>query len=65
NDSWGGITYSSNKSDSGINSSLNVEDDGYSLFLVPMLNMTGSNDNLSKKGAAEFYWSMLIEQLQR
>jgi len=65
NDSWGGITYSSNKSESGINSSLNVEDDGYSLFLVPMLNMTGSNDNLSKKGAAEFYWSMLIEQLQR
>jgi len=63
-DSWGGITFSYNKDDSGINSSLNVEDDGYSLFLIPMLGMTGNEGKLSEKGAAEFYWSMLMERLQ-
>ena len=63
--SWGGITYSHNKNDSGINSSLNVEDDGYSLFLVPMLGMTGNEEKLSEKGAADYYWSMLIERLQQ
>jgi len=63
-DSWGGITYSYEKSEHAINSSLNVEDDGYSLFLIPMLSMAGDKKKLSKKGAAEFYWSMLIERLQ-
>ncbi len=63
-DYFGGITYSHDKNDSGINSSLNVEDDGFSLFLVPMLNMTGNEEKLSEKGAAELYWSMLIERLQ-
>jgi len=63
-DSWGGITYSYEKSEHSINSSLSVEDDGYSLFLIPMLTMAGDKKKLSKKGAAEFYWSMLIERLQ-
>lgn len=63
-DSWGGITYSYEKSENSINSSLNVEDDGYSLFLIPMLSMAGDKKKLSKKGSAEFYWSMLIERLQ-
>lgn len=64
-DSWGGITYSPDKNDNSITSSLNVEDDGYSLFLIPMYNITGNRDKLSKKGAAESYWSMFIEILQR
>ena len=64
-DSWGGITYSDNKNNSGINSSLTVDNDGFSLFLTPMFNMGGGEKQLSKKGAAEFYWSMLIESLQR
>jgi hypothetical protein len=63
-DSWEGITYSYGKNGSGINSSLNVEDDGYSLFLIPRLSMAADKTKLSKKGAAEFYWSMLIERLQ-
>ena len=63
-DSWGGITYSHDKSEKSISSSLNVKDDGYSLFLIPMLNMTGEKEELSEKGAAEFYWSMLVERLQ-
>jgi hypothetical protein len=64
NDSWGGITYSHNKNDNSINFSLNVEDDGYSLFLIPMYSMTGNREKLSKEGAAEFYWGILIERLQ-
>jgi hypothetical protein len=64
NNSWGGITYSYDKNENSINSSLNVEDDGYSLFLIPMMSMTGNKDKLSQKGAAEFYWSMLIDRLQ-
>jgi len=63
-DSWGGITYSNDRNDNSINSSLNVEDDGYRLFLIPMLGMTGNKEKLSEKGAAEFYWGMLIERLQ-
>ena len=63
-DSWGGITYSYEKSEHAINSSLNVEDDGYSLFLIPMLSMAADKEKLSKRGAAEFYWSMLIQRLQ-
>jgi hypothetical protein len=61
----GGITYSHDKNANSINSSLNVEDDGYSLFLIPVLSMTGNKEKLSKKGASEYYWSMLIERLQR
>jgi hypothetical protein len=62
--SWGGITYSHDKNDNSVSSSLNVEDDGYSLFLIPMYSMTGNREKLSKKGAAEFYWNILIERLQ-
>jgi hypothetical protein len=43
---------------------LNIENDGYTLFLKPMWDMLGKNDPLSMKGAAEFYWNMLIERLQ-
>ncbi len=61
-DSWGGITYSYDKSEHSINSSLNIEDDGYSLFFISMLS--GDEKKLSKKGAAEYYWGLLIERLQ-
>jgi hypothetical protein len=64
NNYWGGITYSYNKDEHSMNSSLDVEDNGCSLFLIPQLSMTGKNEPLSKKGAAEFYWSMFIERLQ-
>ncbi len=62
--SWQGITYSCARDGDGINESLNVEDDGYSLFLIPILHMSGEKEKLSEKGAAEYYWSMLIEQMR-
>jgi hypothetical protein len=66
----GGIAYSAGGSFGGnsFNESLSVEDDGYSMFLKPlgMFSYGRSEDkNLSFEGAAEFYWSMLIERLQR
>jgi len=62
--SWGGITYSHATDESSVSASLNVEDDGYSLFLIPTFSMSGEKERLSEKGAADCYWSMLIEQLQ-
>ena len=63
-DFFGGITYSYNKNSGSINSSLSIEEDGYSMFLTPTLGMSGGNNQLSKKGAADFFWEMLIQSLQ-
>jgi hypothetical protein len=60
---YGGITNSRNQ----FNESLSVENDGYSLNLRPMgMSRFGMGDkkDLSQEGAAEFYWSLLIERLQ-
>lgn len=60
---YGGITNSRNQ----YNESLSVENDGYSLCLRPfgMSNFgMGDKKELSQEGAAEFYWSLLIERLQ-
>ncbi len=62
--SWQGVTYSHGRDENSINSSLNVENDGYSLFLIPRFDMSGEKERLSEKGAAEFYWSMFIEQMR-
>lgn len=61
-----GIAYSSVDSGSGFNELLNVEDDGHSLLLRPMMGLRGSNSNnqLTQEGAAEHLWSMFIEPLQ-
>lgn len=60
---YGGITTTRNQ----FNESLSVETDGYSLHLRPM-GMSqygmGEHKELSQEGAAEFYWSLLIERLQ-
>jgi hypothetical protein len=67
----GGIAYTSKitNSRSGFNESMSVEDDEQALFLKPLgMNMGGSraeNNKLSMQGAAEYYWSMFIEALQR
>jgi len=65
-----GIAYSygDDAPTNSMNESLSVEFDDQKLFLKPM-NMThfGGGDNngtLSKEGAAEYYWSMLIDPLQ-
>jgi len=62
----GGITYSREESGTGFSESLNVEDNGYSLYLKPLLNWRGSDttNELSQEGAAEHFWSMFIERLQ-
>lgn len=51
------------------NESLSIEDDGHSMFLRPrgfsrVANGRGK-DQLSQQGAAELYWAMLIDPLQR
>lgn len=66
-----GIAYSSSIStnDSSFNESMSVEEDGYMLFLKPMGmaffgQRKGENELLSKQGAAEYFWEILIEPLQ-
>lgn len=64
-----GIAYSNSESISGgnYNELLNINDDGYSLFLKPLgmrILKTKSTDRLSKKEAAEYYWNIFLEPLQ-
>ena len=63
-----GILYSTNDlgSDTSFNESLRVEDDGYSLFLKPLMAFQHrpETDQLTMQGAAEYYWSKFIERLQ-
>lgn len=65
-----GITYSSNarRQGNGINESLSVEADGQGMHLKAMMNMhrmsSSEEPKLSFEGAAEYYWSMLVERLQ-
>jgi hypothetical protein len=65
----GNINYSSDLStrDNSYNESLTIEDDGYSLFLKPMMGGAFGGDRnmlLSQEGAAEHLWEMLIRLLQ-
>lgn len=65
-----GITYSGNarRQGNGINESLSVETDGQGMHLKAMMSMhrMASNEEpkLAFEGAAEYYWSMLVERLQ-
>lgn len=64
-----GISYSGDiSSHGGFNESLSIENDGYMLYLKPLMNMGFNNrqsqNNLSQQGAAEYYWSTLIDRLQ-
>lgn len=66
----GGIAYSfaADVDRNSYNESLSVGDDGYTLQLKPlgMQLHTGRGDEaLSQQGAAEYYWSLFIEPLQR
>lgn len=62
----GGITYSRDEAGTGFNESLSVEDNGYSLYLQPLMSWRSSDatKELSQEGAAEHLWSMFIERLQ-
>jgi hypothetical protein len=62
----GGIAYSADEAGSWFKESLNVEGNGYSLFLRPMMTWRSSDSDkdLTQEGAAEHLWSLFIEQLQ-
>ena len=63
-----GIFYSSSEtsSENSYNESINVDDDGYTLYLkaLGMSFVNRQKDELSQEGAAEYFWSMLIHSLQ-
>lgn len=66
----GGISYLTGHSTSSnsLNESLSVEADDETLFIKPFgMSMMGSNEEqkLSQEGAAEYFWSLLIEPLRR
>lgn len=64
-----GIAYSANEtSDSNsFNEHLSVEADDQMLYMKPvgMALQSNANEQLSQEGAAELFWSILIEPLQR
>lgn len=68
-----GITYRENNGfyeyldDNSFNEAMNVENDGYTLFLKPlgMQRMGQENEELTQEGAAEYFWGMFISSLQR
>ncbi|ALK34360.1 toll/interleukin-1 receptor domain-containing protein [Burkholderia plantarii] len=62
------ITYSNQVSShsNGFNEALTVAEDSQTLYFKPLMNASrGASDKLSDTGAAEYFWSMLIEPLQR
>ncbi|MEZ4601355.1 MAG: toll/interleukin-1 receptor domain-containing protein [Syntrophotaleaceae bacterium] len=70
----GGIAYRGNgglhdyMDDSSFNEAMNVENDGYALFLKP-LGMAhlgwGRDQMLTQEGAAEYFWGLFVAPLQR
>ena len=66
----GGIAYSANDHGNGnsFNENLTVEADDQSLFLRSMgmsFRQRSTAEKLTQEGAAELYWTMFIEPLQR
>jgi len=54
--------------DNSFNESMNVESDGYAMFLKPlgMAHMgRGGEQMLTQEGAAEYFWGLFIASLQR
>jgi len=53
------------------NENLHLQDDGYNLYLVPSVmsifsrGRSKENEQLTNEGAAEYFWEMFIEPLQR
>jgi hypothetical protein len=66
----GGICYSSNitSNDSSMNDSISVETDGNILYLKPLgysfMGTHKENSNLTQAGASEYFWELLIRNLQ-
>ena len=62
-----GYSASANAPGNSCNAMLSLEHDDQRLFLRANMSMMGDNrdQQLSFEGAAEYYWSMLVEPLQR
>jgi len=65
-----GIAYSHGRSfnDSGFNESISVQDDGYILYLKTLgmaMRQSHENEKMGFEGAAEYFWGMFLEPLQR
>lgn len=62
----GGIAYLASESteSNAMNESLSVRNDEHDLYLKSLGMQRVGGDHLSQEGAAEYYWSMLIERLQ-
>lgn len=62
------FSYDANAARGSSNEMLNIENDNQSMFFKP-LGMQSSrgqqNSQLSEQGAAEYYWGMFMERLQR
>lgn len=65
----GGIAFSYGRSfvenDNSMNESISVHDDGYAMFLQPIGFQSRGSEKLTFEGAAEFYWELFIQPLQR
>jgi hypothetical protein len=63
------FSYNANPEDTSLNESMSVEAGEQSLFLRPlgmqMHRTSGKDAHLGFQGAAEYYWSLFIEPLQR
>lgn len=65
------ICYSQQPDSTGsYHESMTVEEDGYNLFLKPSMGFlrsggSGGKQQLGQEGVAEYFWSMLMEPLQR
>jgi len=61
-----GIAYLAAESteSNAMNEALSVRNDEHDLYLKGLGMQRGSANNLSQEGAAEYYWSLLIERLQ-
>ncbi|WP_439408522.1 toll/interleukin-1 receptor domain-containing protein [Bradyrhizobium sp. DASA03076] len=61
-----GIAYLASESteSNAMNESLSIRSDEHDLYLTSLGMQRGTGSHLSQEGAAEYYWSMLIERLQ-
>jgi hypothetical protein len=63
------FSYNANPEDNSLNESMSVEAGEQSLFLRPLgmqfHRVSEKDAHLSFQGAAEYYWSLFIEPLQR
>jgi hypothetical protein len=65
-----GIAYSHGNSfdDNSFSESISVQDDGHTLYLKALgmpMRQSHENEKMSLEGAAEYFWGMFIEPLQR